>query len=225
MWHYVQGSSMPHTLDIKCRGVAQMASALRSGRRGRRFKSGHPDHKQKYNMLETSFRYATPHLIIRFYQENDFLLWQTMFNRMRDKQNQWDWTKEPTKDLTIKRFKKKLNIHLEERTADKLYYFCIEHHNNLIGISILNHINRRAQKAELGFQLNNLYWGNGFGTEIAIGTLEIAEEKLKLETVYAEVNPKNTASIKIMEQLNFNNYGLDNSNRLHFIKKLTSTSA
>ncbi len=26
------------------RGVAQLARALRSGRRGRRFKSGHPDH-------------------------------------------------------------------------------------------------------------------------------------------------------------------------------------
>ncbi len=29
--------------EFHLRGVAQLASALRSGRRGRRFKSGHPD--------------------------------------------------------------------------------------------------------------------------------------------------------------------------------------
>ncbi len=30
--------------SIRCRDVAQFGSALRSGRRGRRFESCHPDH-------------------------------------------------------------------------------------------------------------------------------------------------------------------------------------
>lgn len=33
--------------NMICRGVAQLGSALRSGRRGRRFKSCHPDHKDR----------------------------------------------------------------------------------------------------------------------------------------------------------------------------------
>ena len=34
---------------IRCRDVAQFGSALRSGRRGRRFESCHPDHS--YEMI------------------------------------------------------------------------------------------------------------------------------------------------------------------------------
>jgi hypothetical protein len=43
--HYLLAlTQVPLFQDYLCRGVAQPGSALRSGRRGRRFNSSHPDH-------------------------------------------------------------------------------------------------------------------------------------------------------------------------------------
>jgi RimJ/RimL family protein N-acetyltransferase len=56
---------------------------------------------------------------------------------------------------------------------------------------------------EVGFHLVKRCWGNGFGTEAALGALEYAWEKLQLSKVYAGHHPDNRASEKILKKLGF----------------------
>ena len=55
----------------------------------------------------------------------------------------------------------------------------------------------------MGFHLVRRCWGQGFGTEAALGALEYAWEKLQLSKVYAGHHPDNHASENILEKLGF----------------------
>jgi RimJ/RimL family protein N-acetyltransferase len=54
---------------------------------------------------------------------------------------------------------------------------------------------------EVGFHLVRRCWGQGFGTEAALGALEYAWEKLQLSKVYAGHHPDNHASENILKKL------------------------
>lgn len=160
--------------------------------------------------LPQKFRFNTDRLIIRFYFKEDYSNWQKLFNEMRLKQNQWDWDSEELSALTIDRFERKLLRHANERTHGDVYYFCVENNDGeLVGISIINNI--KGSTGEIGFQLNNMYWGKGLGYELAQGVLDISKNELSLETIIAKVNKKNKVSIKILEKLGMDRFDENNT--------------
>jgi ribosomal-protein-alanine N-acetyltransferase len=176
--------------------------------------------------LNEEFKYVGEKVILRFYQKEDFLLWQEFLSDMNPKQNQWDWEAENIQGLTKERYEKKLSTHKSEREDDRVYYFCVEDKlsHKLIGMSILNHVDREASKAELGFQINNKYWGMGFGKDIVATSLNIAFESLKLALVYAEVNPENFSSLHILTKLGFEQVGITNAGRI-LLNKLSDMNS
>jgi len=57
---------------------------------------------------------------------------------------------------------------------------------------------------EIGYIFAKEYWGKGFATEIAKAQIEFIKSILNSEQIYATVHPKNRASIKVLEKLEFN---------------------
>lgn len=151
--------------------------------------------------LKDNYQYKTKSLIIRFYQEEDLSKWQKLFSEMLPKQNQWDWEKRDINNLTEERFLEKLKRHKEERYNGNLYYFCVENiDNDLIGIGLIQKVKDDvSDSVEIGFQLNNLYWGKGLGKELAYGLKSICLKDLDESNIVAKVNKKKESSIHIVE--------------------------
>ncbi len=53
---------------------------------------------------------------------------------------------------------------------------------------------------EVGFLLNQPFWGKGYATEAAFASLHFGFEQLKMEHIIALVHPENIASRKVIEK-------------------------
>ncbi|MEM6633098.1 MAG: GNAT family N-acetyltransferase [Bacteroidota bacterium] len=53
---------------------------------------------------------------------------------------------------------------------------------------------------EVGYRLDDTFWGNGYGTEAAKGCIEYARETLGLRSVISLILPQNKPSIRVAEK-------------------------
>ena len=53
---------------------------------------------------------------------------------------------------------------------------------------------------EIGYRLREKHWGKGFGTEVTKGLLNYGFERLKMDTITADVAISNANSVKILEK-------------------------
>ena len=78
----------------------------------------------------------------------------------------------------------------------------------LIGQCSLFNLNQQCQRAELGYSLAQSAWGGGYAQEAVSAVLTHAFGKLNLNRVEADIDPRNTASAKLLERLGFTREGL-----------------
>jgi RimJ/RimL family protein N-acetyltransferase len=70
--------------------------------------------------------------------------------------------------------------------------------SKLLGFAKLEITKEKPQEAELGYMLLPEFWGRGLGSEIAEMLLEVAIADPNLTRVYANTDPNNVASRKIL---------------------------
>lgn len=58
-------------------------------------------------------------------------------------------------------------------------------------------INRKMRWGNLGYQIHNQYWGNGYATAAAKLALNIAFRELNFHRIEAAIQPENKASVKV----------------------------
>jgi len=76
--------------------------------------------------------------------------------------------------------------------------------NILIGNIEFCHMNWFDFKAgEISYHLHKKYWGNGYATEAGEGLINYCFKTLKLHKIYADTEPSNLASQKVLEKLDF----------------------
>jgi [ribosomal protein S5]-alanine N-acetyltransferase len=73
----------------------------------------------------------------------------------------------------------------------------------IVGIISLFAFDHVAKKAEIGFALARAYWGNGFMREALYGAISFAIREMNLRRIEADVDPRNTPAIKLLEALGF----------------------
>ncbi|UYQ76479.1 GNAT family N-acetyltransferase [Glutamicibacter sp. JL.03c] len=56
---------------------------------------------------------------------------------------------------------------------------------------------------EMGYTLNQDYWGQGFATEIAGLLIQLGRERLGLRRIEETCDPENAASIRVLEKSGF----------------------
>ncbi len=77
----------------------------------------------------------------------------------------------------------------------------------LIGTCTLFNLNLSNGRAELGYALGRAYWGNGYMNEALKALVKHAFEVIQLRRLEADVDPRNTASIRTLERLGFQREG------------------
>jgi len=75
--------------------------------------------------------------------------------------------------------------------------------SQLLGFAKLEIKGANHREAELGYMLLPEFWGKGYGSEIARLLMEIAKSDTDLSRIYANVDPNNMASRKILLHLGF----------------------
>ena len=79
--------------------------------------------------------------------------------------------------------------------------------STLIGTCTLAQVDEKNRRAEIGFALRADQWGQGYMSEATHTLLRFAFEELGLHRLEADVDPRNEASIRLLERLGFQREG------------------
>ena len=79
--------------------------------------------------------------------------------------------------------------------------------NKLIGTVTLFNLNLSNGRAEIGYALGSAHWGQGYMNEALTALIFHAFEVVKLRRLEADVDPRNTSSIRTLERLGFQREG------------------
>ncbi len=92
---------------------------------------------------------------------------------------------------------------LERNTEAVTWAITLKNDSKLIGTICLWNIQKEHYRAEVGYNLHPAYWDKGIMQEAIIEVINYGFEVMKLHSIEANVNPGNTASIKLLERNNF----------------------
>lgn len=84
-----------------------------------------------------------------------------------------------------------------ERKADR----------SILGTCTLWGIHTESRRAEVGYALGRAHWGQGYMVEALHALVRHAFDVLDLNRLEADTDPRNTASIKVLEKLGFEREG------------------
>jgi RimJ/RimL family protein N-acetyltransferase len=89
-----------------------------------------------------------------------------------------------------------------------LYQWGIELEGKLGGTCTLAGIERQHRRAELGFAVLRRWWGRRVVSRALPPVIEFAFERLGLHRLEADADPRNEASLRVLERLGFRREGL-----------------
>ena len=92
--------------------------------------------------------------------------------------------------------------------AGTLYQWGIELEQRIVGTCTLAEIDRTNRRAEIGFALARAFWGRGLVLRAVPSVFQFAFERLDLRRIEADADPRNAASIRVLERLGFQREGL-----------------
>ncbi len=97
-------------------------------------------------------------------------------------------------------------IHEGYRTSS-LYQWGIEHADRVVGTCTLGGLDWENRRAEIGFALARAAWGQGLMPDALTVLIDHAFGDLQLHRIEADVDPRNTASLRLLERLGFRREG------------------
>jgi RimJ/RimL family protein N-acetyltransferase len=77
----------------------------------------------------------------------------------------------------------------------------------VIGTSTLFRIDRQHRRGELGYIVRPDFWGRGLATEALTALIDHAFGTLDLHRLEADIDPRNAASIRLVQRLGFKEEG------------------
>ena len=77
----------------------------------------------------------------------------------------------------------------------------------VIGTATLFHLNLDNGRAEIGYAMGRAHWGKGYMNEALQALVAHAFDVMHLRRLEADVDPRNTASIRTLERLGFQREG------------------
>jgi ribosomal-protein-alanine N-acetyltransferase len=77
----------------------------------------------------------------------------------------------------------------------------------VIGTCTLTHLSTTHERAEVGFALRQMRWGQGLGSEAVTTAIDFAFQELGLHRIEADVDPRNERSLRLLDRLGFHREG------------------
>ncbi len=99
-------------------------------------------------------------------------------------------------------------IHKEFRSGTLFQWGVEAADGHLVGTCTLARIDLSNRRAELGFALGRAFWGRGYMAAALTVLLEFAFGRLGLHRVFADTDPRNARSIRLLERLGFRREGV-----------------
>jgi len=84
---------------------------------------------------------------------------------------------------------------------DKLPMFAIVLEGKVVGEIYLNDLDLQNKRAELGYSLSRVHWGNGLIPEAARAVMGWAFDTFNLNKIYSICDPRNERSLRVLEKL------------------------
>ncbi|HEU0035191.1 MAG TPA: GNAT family protein [Kofleriaceae bacterium] len=81
-------------------------------------------------------------------------------------------------------------------------------HDELVGTTTIFAWHREQRRAEIGYSLQRAHWGQGIAREAVSRVLDHGFTELGLRRFEADIDPRNAASIALVERLGFRREGL-----------------
>ncbi|MFA6064571.1 MAG: GNAT family N-acetyltransferase [archaeon] len=103
--------------------------------------------------------------------------------------------------------KRKLRHFVAQMQNQNGYYFIILFGKEKAGILDLYKIDRKNNRAAIGYGIDKKYWGKGIATTALKEAMKYSKEKQKLHALAAYIHPKNIASQKVMKKCKFKKVG------------------
>lgn len=131
-----------------------------------------------------------------------------LYNVFSDNETMRYWSTEPIRDRAEAR--RLIEVARAEQAAGTMYEWglALRVDNRVIGSCCLFDFEWNNGRAELGFVLLRRLWGQGLMREALVTLIDFAFEGLGLRRLEADVDPRNEASLILLERLGFRREGL-----------------
>lgn len=139
----------------------------------------------------------TPRLIIRNFEPSDL---ETLYSILSDPDvMRFSRSGIRTKEGAEKFLNDMITAYPDHAIAQ--YAVVLKESNQLIGFSGFFTLKvHDKEEIELSYRLSKHYWGQGYGSEVALACRDYAFTQLNLKKLVAGIEPENIASIRVAEK-------------------------
>lgn len=116
------------------------------------------------------------------------------------------WSDKPAID--IEESEQRVREDVEAMARGKMLFWSVCFGEEVIGKCVLFQFSMRNKRAELGYVMRRSFWGQGLMTEALAEVIRHAFEDLDLHRLEADTDPKNLASLRLLDKLGFEKEGL-----------------
>jgi len=147
---------------------------------------------------------AAPRVVLRWISENDI---DGLYEIFSNPQVMRYWSTVPLPDREAAAALQREIAEGNERETMFKWGIALRESNTVIGTTTLFNLNLDNGRAELGYAMAHAYWGKGYMNEALKALVSYAFEVMELRRLEADVDPRNTASIRTLERLGFQREG------------------
>ena len=117
------------------------------------------------------------------------------------------WSAEPWTDISFAETAIARAMESYRDETDIRFAIELAETGELIGTVNLHHFFNQNNRCELGYALGSRHWGKGYATEAIAAALEHGFHAAKLNRIEADIDPRNSASARVLEKLGFRKEG------------------
>jgi ribosomal-protein-alanine N-acetyltransferase len=147
----------------------------------------------------------TPRLRLRWLRDEDF---PALFAIFGDEETMRYWSTPKVASVDeVAAIVNRIRASFVARDAFQ-WGFAARDSDEILGTTTLHRVNWPHRRAEVGYALNRAHWGKGLASEAVGAVVAFAFETLGLHRLEADTDPRNAASIGVLERLGFVRDGL-----------------
>ena len=147
---------------------------------------------------------TTPRIVLRWISEDDV---DGLYGVFSDPQVMRYWSSGP---LASREAAAALQLEIADGNEKETMFkwgLALRESNLVIGTTTLFNLSLDNGRAEIGYAMSRAHWGNGYMNEALSALVWHAFEVMNLRRLEADVDPRNTASIRTLERLGFQREG------------------
>ena len=147
---------------------------------------------------------TTPRVVLRWISEDDI---DSLFEIFSNPQVMRYWSSGPLANREAAAAMQREIAEGNENNTMLKWGLALRESNCVIGTTTLFNLSLSNGRAELGYAMGRAHWGKGYMNEALRALVAYAFDDMSLRRLEADVDPRNSASIRTLERLGFQREG------------------